>query len=88
MPVLIASDFGIGTPPEDDAPASVSEWTAFARRVLASGCPLMALVPFAPQRWPQRLARIIDFVHWSERTTARQVVRVLRERQRSTRMSG
>ena len=41
-------------------------------------CPLVALAPIGP-KWPPALARRISFVHWSERTTARQIGRALRD---------
>ena len=37
------------------------------------GQPVAALVPYAADRWPPRLATAMQLLHWSERTTARQV---------------
>jgi hypothetical protein len=51
--------------------------------VRAAGCHPVGLVPYAPSRWPPALTRLLTFVHWSERTTARQVMRALRETRRT-----
>jgi hypothetical protein len=84
MPILMVSDFTLAPIVDDDADvASVGEWQEFARDVRAAGCHPIGLVPYAPSRWPPALASFITFVHWSERTTARQLMRVLRETWRS-----
>jgi hypothetical protein len=75
--VVVVSDVGLTRSVDADS-ASVSEWQAFAALVRESACPLVALAPIGP-KWPSALARGISFVHWSERTTARQVARALRE---------
>jgi hypothetical protein len=76
-PVVVVSDVGLTTSLDLDS-ASVPEWQAFAGRVRESACPLVALTPIGPP-WPLALARATAFVHWSERTTARQIARALRE---------
>lgn len=78
-PALVVSDFGIGTPIEEDGFADAAEWLSFVRGVDRAGCRVVALTPFAPRRWPAALARAVTFVHWSEQTTARQVARAVRE---------
>jgi len=80
VPVLVVSDFGIGTPLEDEGHAATGEWLAFARRARALGNPVVALCPFSPLRWPPALAGAMSFVHWSERATAGQVQRATRKR--------
>lgn len=83
VPVLIVSDFTLATRTDDDvAYATVGEWEEFVRDVLAAGCHPVGLVPFPPSRWPATLGRLLTFVHWSERTTARQLLRALRETRR------
>ena len=79
VPLLVVSDFGVGTPLEDEGFADPAEWLAFARRVAEAGGSTVAVTPFAPRRWPAALTRPMTFVHWSERTTARQAARALRE---------
>jgi len=76
-PVVVVSDVGLTRSMDLDS-ASVSEWQAFARVVREAVCPLVALAPIGP-KWPPALARRISFVHWSERTTARQIGRALRD---------
>jgi hypothetical protein len=84
VPVLIVSDFALSAMVGDDVDnATAAEWHEFAGDVLAAGCHPVGLVPYPPSRWPPALARAITFVHWSERTTARQVLRALRETRRS-----
>ena len=82
VPVLIVSDFGIGTPVEDDGFVDTAEWLSFSGDIAQAGCWVVALTPFAPRRWPAALTGAMTFVHWSERTTARQVARALRESRR------
>jgi len=77
--VLVVSDFGIVATSGDVEAASLSEWEAFARTVAVSGCVGVALIPFTPERWPPPLTRLLRCLHWSERTTARQVARTARE---------
>ena len=78
-PVVIVSDLGIGAPIDDDEAADSAEWLGFAATVRSAGCRAIAWVPFAPARWPAALTRELTLMHWCERTTARQVVRALRE---------
>jgi hypothetical protein len=79
-PVLALSDLGIGGPAFDSERARTSEWLAFASRAKAIGCPLAALVPYAADRWPPRLARAMRLLHWSERATTRQMTHTRRRR--------
>jgi len=79
VPVLVVSDFALAPPLDDGDCATVGEWLQFARQVRAALCHPVALVPYPPSRWPPALVRVMGFVHWSERTTARQVMRALRE---------
>ena len=76
--VVVISDLGIGGPVLGDR-ASVSEWLDFARAVRTSGHTLVGLVPYEARRWPPRLARAMVLLHWSERTTAGEVRRAMRE---------
>lgn len=77
-PVVILSDFGLTRIARVDR-SSVFEWLRFASDVRAAGCSLIGLVPLGPERWPPALAARVTFVHWSERTTARQIARARRE---------
>jgi hypothetical protein len=78
VPVLVISDVTMAPSLEDDA-ATLDEWMQFAVDVRAAMCRLVALTPYPPDRWPPALARWISFVPWTENTTARQVMRALRE---------
>lgn len=79
VPLLIASDFGLGGDPFDTTRARVSEWHRFATSVRADGHRCIGLVPFARSRWPTELSEVITFVHWSEHTVASSVDFALRE---------
>lgn len=80
MPVLVVSDFAASPAVDDDEDvATPGEWLQFARQVRADFCHPVALTPYPPSRWQPALARLLSFVHWSERTTARQVMRAVRE---------
>ena len=76
-PVLVLSDLGIGGPPLDAERASVEAWVRFARGARDARCPVVALVPFGPARWPRALADAMLLVHWSERLTAGAVQRAV-----------
>ena len=80
VPVLIVSDFTLSPAVSDELDyAGVGEWHEFATDVVAAHCHPVGLLPYPPSRWPPALGRTMSFVHWSERTTARQVMRALRE---------
>jgi len=79
VPVLVLSDFALTTASDDADGATTAEWLAFAADVRAAHGHPVALAAQAPSRWPAVLTRAMTFVHWSERTTARQVMRALRE---------
>jgi hypothetical protein len=75
-PVLLVSDLGIGGTVASEDRATVTEWLEFAKAVRRAGCPLLALVPYGPHRWPSALAQAIRIVHWDHRTSAAAVRRV------------
>jgi hypothetical protein len=61
-PILLITDLGIGA--ERDEKATPKEWNAFIDLTSAAGCPLLALNPYAPHRWPPDLARRITIIPW------------------------
>jgi len=85
VPVLVASDFGIGGSPFDEDTSSIEEWRRFALEVQSEGHTLVGLIPFPLDRWPAALAEVVTFVFWSEHTIAGTVDRALREAQRRCR---
>lgn len=74
-PVLLLSDLGIASPPSDGETAAPQEWVAFARRVREAGCPLVALVPYAPARWPRALREHLRMLQWDRGTSVLTVLR-------------
>jgi hypothetical protein len=84
VPVLIVSDFTLSPVTREEVDyASADEWEEFIGDVRAASCHPVGLVPYAPGRWPPALTAMLTFVHWSERTTPRQVMRALRETRRT-----
>jgi hypothetical protein len=67
-PILLITDLGIGA--EDHERATPKEWNAFIDLTSAAGCPLLALNPYAPHRWPPGLARRITVVSWRRALSA------------------
>lgn len=72
-PVLVLTDVGIGKPALSADPAGPAEWLAFAALLRRAGCPLLALVPYAPSRWPRELAGGMTLLPWDRGTSAAQV---------------
>lgn len=64
-PVLLLSDLGAGYRPQAQTPASPAVWRAFTAALRRSGREAVALIPFAPHRWP-RVAGLA-MLHWHER---------------------
>ena len=67
--VLLLSDLGLcrGDTLEEVVP--LSGWTAFADRLLRSGCRVAALVPHGPRLWPSLLRLRMQLFHWDRTTT-------------------
>jgi hypothetical protein len=77
-PTLLLTDLGIGGPLVNPERSSQVEWVAFGDVARRAGCPLVALVPFAHDRWPIPLIRYMTVVHWDRSTTVGAVRRVVR----------
>ena len=71
-PVLLLTDLGIQSSGADE-----SEWLEFSGALKHSGNPLVALVPYPPERWPRRLAGAIDIIPWDGSTTISAVRRII-----------
>lgn len=68
-PVILLSDLGIARPVGASDRASADEWASFALHVRCAGCPLIALLPYTPARWPRKLRGLVTMIHWDPRTT-------------------
>jgi hypothetical protein len=79
-PVVALTDVGIGGPIFDPERGQTSEWLDFASQLKGLGNPLAALVPYSADRWPIPLTKVMLFLHWSERASARQVTHARRRR--------
>jgi hypothetical protein len=77
-PVVAVSDFGLARGARRREGASVGDWTAFAQRVRAAGCPLVGIVPFTPRRWPEPLGRAVRLLRWDRTATVTKAGRVSR----------
>ncbi|TMC21181.1 MAG: hypothetical protein E6J34_10400 [Chloroflexi bacterium] len=75
--VLLLTDFGIGQPMFSTDAASISEWLDFAQKVQRAGCPLVAFVPYAPDRWPYHLRRCMAMIQWDRKTNVSTVRRLI-----------
>ena len=78
VPVLLLSDLGIGRPLLNDERSGEAEWLKFARLVKRAKCPLLAFVPYAPERWPVSLRSEMTIIQWDRNITAMKVVSQLK----------
>jgi hypothetical protein len=69
-PILLLTDLGIGYPAGFDDAASADEWLAFAVLARRAECPVVAFVPYPPERWPPALRRAITILRWDRQLTA------------------
>ena len=74
--VILVSDLGIGRVSFGQA-ATPGRWAAFAREVRRNECPLVAIVPYGPTRWPAVVRRAMPIEHWDRGTNARAARRVV-----------
>jgi hypothetical protein len=74
-PVLLVTDLGIGVPPLAQDTLFIDDWRDFADRTARARCPIIALVPYSPERWPAALKGIINIIQWDRSTTAGDVHR-------------
>lgn len=79
VPVLVLTDLGIGG---SSAALVAAEWVAFAKLVRAAGCPLVALVPYPPERWPEAAARALTVAQWDRSLDARRARLAMRRAQK------
>lgn len=68
-PVVALTDLGIAQPPGVAGLARASNWREFAKALARAGCPLLALVPYPPRRWPAVLSKGMTIVQWDRATT-------------------
>lgn len=78
-PVVLLTDLGICQPSLAADWAGEEEWATFAAAVSRAGCPLLAFVPYGPERWPPRLAPLMNIFQWDRGTTASAVANVNRD---------
>lgn len=78
---ILLTDLGIGRMPLARW-TSPERWLSFAIRLRKCGVPLLAVVPYARERWPDALKKAIPIVQWDSRTTARGARRALETRLR------
>lgn len=74
-PVVLVTDLGLGRPPHEIRRPSTLGWRAFCTTVQSAGCPLLALVPYPPDRVPPALRDDLGVVQWDRSTTVRGVRR-------------
>jgi hypothetical protein len=76
-PVLALTDLGIAGLRPSERTAAGRRWLALAEGVRGGGAPLLALVPYPPNRWPPRLAQAMTIVQW-DRSTSVSAVHTIR----------
>jgi hypothetical protein len=84
-PVLILSDLGIAAPLLVADRSTPARWLVLARALRRAGCPVVALVPYPPDRWPLTLSRAISIIEWNRRATAAMAQRAVRLAERTAR---
>jgi hypothetical protein len=82
-PVLLLTDLGIGGDGARRQWPKPDHLREFSRQMAARGSPVLALVPYPPDRWPPGLSNSIGMVFWDRRTTVSDV----RAARRSPRMA-
>lgn len=86
-PVLVVGDLGACRKQFPLESASEADWLEFARGVRRAGCPLIAMTPGAPTRYPSALRRALVLIPWDRRTTAGRLRRQFRRDQPVSRSS-
>jgi hypothetical protein len=76
-PVLAATDLGIQGRGQAEPSA---DWPEAAARCLATGGPLILLIPWPEGRWPRAFPANATLIHWGPRTSAGMVSRQSRTR--------
>jgi len=70
VPILLVSDLGIRVSTLATDFVSPGEWVAFAQDATKAHCPVVALVPYPPHRWPAAVTEEIITLEWDRNTTA------------------
>jgi len=69
-PIVLLTDLGIADASSFDEAARPDEWLKFAGVARRAGCPVIAFVPYASDRWPRELRRVMTILRWDRRLTA------------------
>jgi hypothetical protein len=77
VPILIATDFGIGAPFHSRDRARPGEWARFAQQARKKGCPVVALIPHKPRFWPDQALTDFLCIHWNRTTSAGDLRKVI-----------
>ena len=78
VPHLVLSDLGRAAAPEDLPPDPPERWAAWARWIGSElGSRVVALVPGAPERYPDDVQRAFCLLRWDRGTSVQSVVRAL-----------
>jgi hypothetical protein len=77
VPILLVTDFGIGTPLLSRDRAGGREWIAFAKQAASKNCPVVALIPHKARFWPDFARANYLCLHWGRGTTASDLRKVI-----------
>ena len=81
-PIVLLTDLGIADASAFDEAASPAEWLEFASLARRAGCPVLAFVPYASERWPRELRRAMTILRWDRRLTAGRAAKAVSSRLR------
>lgn len=75
IPVLVATDLGIdGSKGENNI---AEEWLPFIHKCESAGAPLLLLIPWQRQYWPENLGDYPFLIHWNPHTSAAMIRRLI-----------
>jgi hypothetical protein len=83
--VVVVTDFAIGKSREFFASPDEKEWVQFVNMLARLRCPVLAMVPYPPSRWPRVLSKCCSILQWDRATTASIVKRTLPDGLKSSR---
>lgn len=76
-PVIAISDLGAADPPPPVERAHEAEWIEFGARLRRSGCPLLAFVPYNPERVSPAVRAVVKVIPWDRRTGVTTIRRIV-----------
>jgi hypothetical protein len=82
-PVLVLTDLGIldiDDLEEDEMAEAPLDWPSFARLADKNGCPVLAMIPYPKNRWPEELIGLFPIVSWDRNLLLKDLRQALGQR--------